>query len=79
MTRKRFVKVLMALGCEPLLAQTLARRVNRAGRPYAEAFWPIIFDFARRGVVMFGPVVIPDLYFRLRNIGKLPGLEVPHE
>lgn len=79
MTRKRFVKVLMALGCEPRGARALARRVNRAGRHYAEAFWPIIFDLTRRGVVMYGPAVVPDLYYRLGNIGKLPGMEVPHE
>ena len=47
MTRKRFVKVLMALGCEPRDARALARVVIGAGIPYARGFWSVL-AFVRR-------------------------------
>lgn len=38
MTRKRFIKLQMAAGCDRNTAEALARRARAAGRSYAEAF-----------------------------------------
>lgn len=79
MTRKRFVKVLMALGCEPRYAQSIARVVNGAGIPYARGFWSVLAFVTERGAEKYGKLIVLGMLSRLVCIGKLPGLEVPHE
>lgn len=51
MTRKRFIKLFMALGLQKREAQKLALRVHANNVPYKEAFSNFAFSRLKRGLV----------------------------
>jgi hypothetical protein len=50
MTRKRFIKLFMALGLQKREAQKLALRVHANNVPYKEAFFNFVFARLERGL-----------------------------